>query len=55
LNNLYSVYIDYISEDVNYSQSSFEIVGDQLILREFNAEPYELYEEKIIDLLSLAG
>lgn len=53
VNPLYSVYIDYISED--NSQSSFELVGNQLILREFNTEPFELYEEKIIDLLSLAG
>jgi hypothetical protein len=51
LNSLYSVYIGYISEDEN--ESSYELVGDQLILREFNSEPYELYEEKIIDLLSL--
>ncbi|MEN9819787.1 MAG: hypothetical protein RL379_565 [Bacillota bacterium] len=53
VNALYSIYINYISEDEN--ESSYELVGDQLILREFNAEPYELYEEKIIDLLSLAG
>ena len=52
VNALYSVYINYISEDEN--ESSYELVGDQLILREFNAEPYELYEEKVIDLLSLA-
>jgi hypothetical protein len=51
LNALYSVYIGYISEDEN--DSSYELVGDQLILREFKSEPYELYEEKIIDLLSL--
>jgi hypothetical protein len=51
LNSLYSVYIGYISEDEN--ESSYELVSDQLILREFNSEPYELYEEKIIDLLSL--
>lgn len=53
VNALYSVYINYISEDEN--ESSYELAGDQLILREFNAEPYELYEEKIIDLLLLAG
>lgn len=52
VNALYSVYINYISEDEN--DSSYELVGDQLILREFQSEPYELYEEKIIDLLSLA-
>ena len=52
MNAVYSVYIGYISEDEN--ESSYELVGDQLILREFNSEPYELYEEKIIDLLSLA-
>jgi hypothetical protein len=53
VNALYSVYINYIFEDEN--DSSYELVGDQLILREFQSEPYELYEEKIIDLLSLAG
>ena len=52
VNALYSVYIGYISEDEN--ESSYELVGYQLILCEFNSEPYELYEEKIIDLLSLA-
>lgn len=52
VNALYSVYINYISEDEN--ESSYELVGDQLILREFKSDPYELYEEKIIDLLSLA-
>ena len=51
MNAVYSVYIGYISEDEN--ESSYELVGDQLILREFNSEPYELYEEKIIDLLLL--
>jgi len=51
VNVLYSVYIGYISEDEN--ESSYEFVGDQFILREFQSEPYELYEEKIIDLLSL--
>jgi hypothetical protein len=54
VNSLYSIYIDYVSEDDD-SQATFELVGDQLILREFQSEPYELYEEKIIDLLSLAG
>lgn len=53
VNALFSLYINYISEDEN--ESSYELVGDQLILREFQSEPYELYEEKIIDLLSLPG
>ncbi|MFZ9196892.1 MAG: hypothetical protein ACO22H_00810 [Bacilli bacterium] len=53
VNALYSVYINYISEDE--SESSYELVGDQLILREFKTEPYELFEEKTIDLLSLVG
>ena len=53
VNALYSVYINYISEDEN--ESSYELVGDQLILREFKTESYELFEEKIIDLLSLVG
>lgn len=54
VNSLYSIYIDYVSEDDD-SQATFELVGDQLILWEFQSEPYALYEEKIIDLLSLAG
>jgi|GEM_PF-1326083 len=54
VNSLYSIYIDFVNEDDD-SQATFELVGDELILREFQSEPYTLYEEKTIDLLSLAG